>query len=93
MVITTSLRPTILYREKAKYTEDARQNKVEGTVVLNVVFRANGRITDIKVIRGLPYGLTACAIDAAKMIRFRPALRDGRPVSVRGNIEFNFTLY
>jgi len=61
--------------------------------VLSIVFRANGRITDIKVIRGLPYGLSACAIDAAKKIRFRPAIRDGQPVSVRGSVEFNFTLY
>ena len=40
--MTPSLRPTILYREKAKYTEEARQNKIQGTVVLQVVFNVNG---------------------------------------------------
>jgi TonB family protein len=91
--MTASLRPTILYREKAKYTEEARQNKVQGTVMLQVVFHVNGSITDIKVIRGLPDGLTEKAIEAAKKIRFNPAVKNGSPVSVRGQLEFNFNLY
>ena len=91
--MTASLRPTILYKEKAKYTEEARQNKVQGTVVLNVVFTADGRITNIKVVRGLPDGLTEKAIEAAQKIRFQPAVKAGQPVSVRGNLEFTFNLY
>lgn len=91
--MSASLRPTILYREKARYTEEARQNKIQGTVILSVVYGVSGRISDIRVVRGLPNGLTVTAIDAAKKIRFRPAMRDGQPVSVRGNVEFNFSLY
>ena len=91
--MTASLRPTILYREKAKYTEEARQNKIQGTVVLQVVFNVNGSITEVKVIRGLPDGLTEKAIEAAKKIRFNPAVKNGTPVSVRGSLEFTFNLY
>src|SRR5262245_7932813 len=91
--MTADLRPTITYREKAKYTEEARNNGVEGTVVLQVVFRMNGSITDIRVIRGLPDGLTEKAIEAAKKIRFIPAMCEGAPVSVRGSLEFDFNLY
>jgi TonB family protein len=91
--MSVSLRPTILYREKATYTREARDNKIEGTVVLNVVFRVDGQITDINVIKGLPHGLTENAITAANKIRFEPAIRDGRPVSVRGRLEFSFNLY
>jgi TonB family protein len=91
--MTATLRPTILYREKAKYTEEARQNKIQGTVVLQVVFNVNGTISDIRVIRGLPDGLTEKAIEAAKKIRFNPAVKSGTPVSVRGNLEFSFNLY
>jgi len=91
--MTSSLRPTILYREKAKYTEEARQNKIQGTVVLQVVFNVNGTISDIRVVRGLPDGLTEKAIEAAKKIRFNPAVKAGTPVSVRGNLEFSFNLY
>lgn len=91
--MTANLRPTILYKEKAKYTEEARQNKVQGTVVLNVIFTADGRITSIRVVRGLPDGLTEKAIEAAQRIRFNPAVKNGAPVSVRGNLEFSFNLY
>lgn len=86
-------RPTILSREKAKYTEEARQNKVQGTVVLSVIFTADGRISNIKTIRGLPDGLTEKAIEAAQKIRFQPATKNGQAVSVRGNLEFTFNLY
>ncbi|MEP7341275.1 MAG: energy transducer TonB, partial [Acidobacteriota bacterium] len=88
-----SLRPNILYKEKAKYTEDARTNKITGTVVLNLVFNANGTISDIRIVRGLPDGLSESAIEAAKKMRFTAAVKNGQPVSVRGNVEFNFTLY
>lgn len=91
--MTASLRPTILYKERAKYTEEARTNKVQGTVVLSLVYYADGHIGDIRVVRGLPDGLSESAIEAAKRIRFQPAMKNGQPVSVRGQIEFNFTLY
>ncbi|HEV2668421.1 MAG TPA: energy transducer TonB, partial [Blastocatellia bacterium] len=90
--MSSSMRPTILYREKAQYTQEAKDNKVEGTVILRVVFGADGQISDIRVIRGLPHGLTEKAIEAANKIRFEPAMKDGRPVSVRGELEYNFRL-
>jgi TonB family protein len=91
--MTGILKPTILYREKAKYTEIARINLVQGTVVLQVVFAVNGELQNIRVVRGLPDGLTYKAIEAASKIRFSPATRNGEPVSVRGNLEFMFSLY
>jgi TonB family protein len=92
-VMSEKLKPTILYREKAKYTEDARLNKVEGTVVLTIVFGADGRIHDIRTVRGLPHGLTESAIEAARKIRFHPAVQDGKPTPVRATLEFSFALY
>lgn len=87
-----SLRPQILFKGKARYTQDAIDNKVEGTVVLNVVFGADGRVKNVRVVRPLPDGLTEKAIEAAMKVRFQPAMKDGAPVSVRGNLEFNFAL-
>jgi TonB family protein len=87
------MRPIITYKEKAKYTEEARQNKVQGAVVLSAIFTADGRITGIKVIRGLPDGLTEKAIEAAQRIKFQPAMKNGVPVSVRMTLEFNFAVY
>jgi TonB family protein len=92
-VMSDKLKPTILYREKAKYTEEARQNKLEGAVVLTIVFGADGRIHDIRTVRGLPHGLTESSIEAAQKIRFHPAVQDGKPVSVRATLEFTFNLY
>jgi TonB family protein len=86
-------KPTILYKEKAKYTEIARRNYVEGTVVLTAVFTKGGEITGIRVIRALPDGLTYQAIEAARKIRFEPATKDGQPVDVRANLEFTFNLF
>jgi TonB family protein len=86
-------RPTITYKEKAKYTEIARINKMQGTVVLSLVFTMDGHLTNIRVIRALPDGLTRTAIEAAQKIRFQPATKDGQPVNVRGNLEFTFNLY
>jgi TonB family protein len=91
--VSRTLKPTIHYKEKAKYTESARQNRIQGIVVLSVVFHADGRMGSMRVIRGLPYGLTAHALIAAEKIRFQPAQKDGRDVSVRGNLEFSFNLY
>jgi TonB family protein len=87
------LKPKITYREKAKYTEVARDNLTHGTVALSVVFRSNGSISDVEVVSGLPYGLSESAIDAARKVRFEPGLKDGRPISVRGILEFTFNMY
>ena len=90
---TRDLRPTILYKERAKYTEEARQNKIQGTVVLSLIFGADGYIRDVRVVHSLPNGLTEEAISAAQKIRFNPAIHNGRPVSVRMQLEYNFMLY
>jgi TonB family protein len=92
-VFSDNLKPTILYRERAKYTEQARLNRVQGTVLLNIVFGADGRIHDIRTVRGLPDGLTETSIEAAQKIRFHPAVLNGKPVNVRATLEFNFALY
>jgi TonB family protein len=92
LIMSDSLRPVILYREKARYTKEASEHKTEGTVVLSFVFTLDAKIESIKVVKGLPYGLTESAIEAAKNIRFTPAMKDGKPVSVRGTVEYNFKL-
>ncbi len=86
-------RPTILYREKAKYTEEARKAKMQGTVALQAIFRSDGVMVIDRVVRDLPYGLTLKAVEAASKIKFTPAMKDGSPVSVKGFLEFTFNLY
>jgi len=75
------------------YTEVARENQITGTVILKCVFASNGSITNIRVVSGLPYGLTERAIDAARKIKFIPAMKDGKYVSMWMQLEYNFNLY
>jgi TonB family protein len=88
-----SARPKILYREKANYTQAAREEGISGTVRLSIVFGMDGNIHDIKVISGLPFGLNEQAINAAKKIRFEPAVKNGQPTAVKGSLEYTFNLY
>lgn len=74
------------------YTQEARKNEINGTVVLIVVFAKNGEVQNIRVVEGLPYGLTQAAIEAAKKIKFTPAMKDGKPVSMWIQLEYNFNL-
>jgi protein TonB len=61
--------------------------------VLRTVFSSNGEVKDIYVVRALGYGLTTRAINAARKIKFTPAIKDGRPVSMYIQLEYNFSLY
>jgi TonB family protein len=86
-------RAHLLSKPEPQYTEDARRNQITGTVVLKVVFGSSGEVEQIRAVRTLPFGLTERAIAAARQIRFEPAKRDGRPVSVAMQLEYNFNLY
>lgn len=69
----------ILSKPTPIYTEEAREKKIEGEVLLEVVFEATGKIHVVRVVRGLGHGLDDAAVRAAEQIRFKPALRDGQP--------------
>jgi TonB family protein len=83
----------LISKPEPQYTEDARKNQVVGTVVLKVVFSSNGSVTNIRTVSGLPYGLTERAIAAARQIKFVPATKDGHPVSMWMQLEYNFNIY
>lgn len=83
----------LLFKPEPQYTEEARQNQVAGTVMLRVVFSSAGEVDQIRAVRTLPFGLTERAIAAARQIKFVPATKDGRPVSVQMQLEYNFNLY
>jgi TonB family protein len=83
----------VLSKPEPQYTEEARKNQVTGTVVLRAVFTSGGQVTNIRAVSGLPYGLTERAIAAARQIKFVPATKDGRQVSMYIQLEYNFNLY
>jgi periplasmic protein TonB len=84
--------PIPIYKPEPEYSEEARKAKFQGVVLLQIVVDDQGRTRDIRVIRPLGLGLDEKAIEAVQKWRFRPSLKDGRPVPVIANVEVNFRL-
>jgi len=80
-------------RPEPEYPDKAKQEKVRGVVILRAIFASDGKVKNVQVIEGLPGGLTERAIEAAKKIKFIPATKDGRFVSMWMQLEYNFNLY
>lgn len=76
-----------------EYTEEARNAKTQGLCVLALIVDENGMPRDIRVVRGLGFGLDARAVEAVKQWRFKPSLKDGHPVNVQISVEVGFKLY
>jgi TonB family protein len=70
----------ITFKPNPVYTEEARSLKLEGEVLLEMSFGANGTLSVNRVVRGMGHGLDEAAIAAANKIRFKPATRGGQPV-------------
>jgi TonB family protein len=84
---------TITSKPDPQYTERARKHNVTGAVVLRAVLSASGRVTNIRVVEGLPDGLTEQAVTVARQIKFVPAMKDGKYVSTWVQLVYNFNLF
>ena len=84
--------PRLLREVKASYTEEARVRNLAGEVVLEIVVRRDGTVSDVKLVSGLPAGLNERAIAAVRQWRFSPATRLGRPVDVIVEVAVEFKL-
>jgi TonB family protein len=82
----------ITFKPDPIYTDEARQLKLEGEVLLEVIFGANGQLRVNRVVRSLGHGLDEAAIAAANRMRFKPALRDGQPVDSTAVVHVLFQL-
>lgn len=84
--------PAVLIRVEPEYSEQARQNKFQGTVLLRVVIDEKGTPREIGVSRPLGMGLDEKAMEAVRQWRFRPATKDGKAVAMEAIIQVNFRL-
>lgn len=82
----------ILSKPAVRYTQEARELKIQGEVVLRVTFTAQGQVIVGGVVRGLGHGLDEEARRVAQQIRFHPATRNGQAVDVTTNIMITFQL-
>ena len=84
----------ILYKPQTAYpSQDKGSVCIQGTVSLRVQFLESGKIGEISVVSGLPQGATETSIEAAKGIKFEPATKDGKPITLTRVIQFNFSIY
>jgi len=82
----------ILFKPRPDYTEEARKAKIEGEVLLRILFTAQGEVRVLETTKSLGYGLDDNAIRAARQIRFKPAMRDGQPVDSTAIVHIVFQL-
>ena len=82
----------VTYKPNPVYTQEARQLRLEGEVLLEVMFGASGQLHVNRVVRGLGHGLDEAAIAAATKMRFKPALRNGQPMDSTAIVHVVFQL-
>jgi TonB family protein len=86
--------PKLIYPKNAEmvYIEAARLRRIQGSVRLRILFGTDGAIKRVKVISGLPYGLTEEVLRTALRITASPAMNDGRPIEYWVPLHFDFTI-
>ena len=84
--------PSIISQVDPGYTQEAKDAKIQGKIVLTMVVNTEGRADDIKVTQSLDPGLDVNAIGAVSQWRFKPGMKDGQPVDVAVTIEVHFRL-
>ncbi len=85
--------PVPIYKPEPPYTGEARAAKLEGTNVSSVVIDDSGKVADIQVVRSLDKGLDESAMQTLRTWRFKPAMKEGKPVPVRVVVEVSFRLF
>jgi len=82
--------PQFLNRVKPEYTREAELADITATVEAKVVFRSVGEVGNIEITRWAGFGLENSAMRAIRQLKFKPATRDGKPISVRAVVRYNF---
>lgn len=85
--------PRPIYSPDPEYSEEARQAKYQGTVILWVVVGPDGRVQQARVQRHIGLGLDEKALEAVRQWKFDPALKNGHAVPVAVSVEMSFRLY
>ncbi|MEN3335283.1 MAG: hypothetical protein V7641_4648 [Blastocatellia bacterium] len=84
--------PRALNEPRPNYTEEARTNKAQGIVRAHILIGSDGLVKQVRILRGLPYGLNEEAIRAAMQMRFRPAMKNGAAVAFWMTLDVEFNL-
>ncbi len=85
-------KPEKLHTPQPSYTEEAREAGIQGVVITQCIIDRSGRVRQVKILKGLPNGLSEKAASTIKEWRFKPATLDGKPVEVYYNLTVHFRL-
>lgn len=86
------MHPTPTHMPDPSYTSDARNRRIQGTVVLGVIIASDGRVGEVSAVQSLDPGLDQQAINAVKTWQFKPAMCDSTPVLSEISVEMHFRL-
>ncbi len=84
--------PSVISKVEPEYSEEARKAKWQGVVELTIVVDEHGLPQNMQVTHSLGLGLDEKAIQAVAKWRFKPGMKDGKPVPVIATIQVNFRL-
>jgi periplasmic protein TonB len=82
----------LVYKEEPEYSDEARQARHEGTVLIDMEIDASGRPINLRVVRGLGLGLDEKAMAAVARWKFRPAMAGDRAVTAPARVAVSFHL-
>jgi protein TonB len=85
--------PRVLFAPEPEFSEEARKAKVAGNVLVYLQVDPNGKPTHVRVLRGIGMGLDEKAVEAVSQYKFKPAMEDGKPVTVEMQVEVNFQIF
>jgi protein TonB len=84
--------PVVITRVEPTYPEVARKARIAGIVIVECIIDKTGNVTNVQVLKPLPFGLDQAAVDAVKRWKFKPGTLNGQPVDVIFNLTVNFKL-
>jgi TonB family protein len=85
--------PMPIYKPEPPYTKAAKDAKVQGSVILKIVVDAQGNVSEAKVTKSLDKGLDESAVNTVKTWKFKPATKNGKPVSCSPVVEVSFRIF
>jgi protein TonB len=85
--------PTVIYSVDPEFSEEARKAKFSGNVLVDLIVDENGMPSRVHVVRPIGMGLDEKAVEAVRQYKFKPAMKDGKPVKVELSVDVNFQIF
>jgi TonB family protein len=89
----TNSDPVLIHTVEPIFSSDAIKAMYQGVVLLSALVGVDGSTSDVRVVRALGMGLDEKAVEAVQRYRYKPAIKDGKPVPMRITLEVNFRIY